>query len=199
MSPELDKQLCDKYPTIFADRYKSPQESCLAFGIECGDGWYDILDTLCYAATHTYSTSFEVDEQDGKRLGLKLNTYNNAYYFPVNPPQIIADQVKEKFGTLRFYYHLEFDPVLIELNKTGKYPDIKEVMDRYYAFFDGIVHVAEVMSERTCEKTGKKGELCVRGGWYKTLCEEKAKELEYTQCRLINRDDGIIDLNNKTT
>ena len=199
MKEELDKQLCEKYPKIFKNRNASEMESCFHWGFEHSDGWYDIIETLCEAASGTYSTSVGIDREDAEKHGIKESFYDDKFYFSVNPPQMVADQVKEKFGTLRFYYHLEFDPVLIELNNTGKYPDIKEVMDRYHAFFDGIIHMAEIMSERTCEITGKKGELCVRGGWYKTLCEEKAKELEYTQCRLINRDDGIIDLNNKTT
>ena len=66
---------------------------------------------------------------------------------------------------------------------------LRLLVDTHRSFFDGIIHMAEIMSERTCEKTGKKGEMCVRNGWYKVLCEEKAKEYEYTPCRLIKRDE----------
>lgn len=153
-------------------------ETCMCWGFSHSDGWYDILEHLCEAATYTYSTSIEVDEEDGKRLGLEVNDYNQKYYFKVNPPQMIADQVKEKFGTLRFYYHLEFDPKLIELYETKKYPDIEEIMDRCRAYYDGMVHMAEIMSGRTCELTGKKGEMHVSGGsrigWYRTLNKEEA-------------------------
>ena len=203
MSPDLDRQLCDKYPKIFADRYKTPQESCLAFGIECGDGWYDILDNLCYAVSHTYSTSFEVDEEDGKRLNIKSHQWEGesapSYYFQVNPPQLIANQVKEKFGTLRFYYHLEFDPVIIELNQSGKYPDLKRIMDGYDAYFHGIVHMAETLSSRTCELSGQKGELHVSGGtrmgWYRTLNPELAKtrqdlvDMEYVPVSMLPKEE----------
>ena len=183
MSPELDKQLCEKYPKIFADRYKSPQETCMCWGIECGNGWYNLIDHLCYAATYTYTTSVQIDEEDGKRLGIEPYTWKGQetphYSFEVKSPQMVADQVKEKFGTLRFYQHLEFDPVLVELEKSGKYPDIKKVMDRYYNYFDGMVHMAEMISSRTCENTGKEGEMHVsggsRGGWYKALNREVAK------------------------
>jgi hypothetical protein len=122
-----------------------------------------------------------VDEADGKRLNITPYSYTNetTYHFDIKPPQLIADQVKEKYGTLRFYYHLEYDPILLELEKTGKYPSLKEVITRYNAYFDGIVHMAETLSERTCEVTGKKGEMHVtgggRGGWYKTLNCEYAK------------------------
>jgi hypothetical protein len=57
------------------------------------------------------------------------------------------DQVKEKFGTLRFYY-------------TGG--------DDYIS---GMVRMAESMSGVTCEECGAPGEQN-DGGWIRTLCEE---------------------------
>jgi len=185
MSPDLDRQLCDKYPEIFADRYKSPQESCLAFGIECGDGWYDILDKLCAAASRVWTTSFEVDKDDAVKLAIKESSIG-GYFVEVPAPQLVADQVKEKFGTLRFYYHLEFEPNIVELGK--KYPDAAGIIDRYNSFFDGIVHMAETMSAHTCELSGLKGEMHVSGGswggWYKTLNTELAK----TRQDLVDRE-----------
>lgn len=199
MNYELDKQLCEKYPKIFRDRNASETESCMHWGLCCDDGWYDIIDHLCYAATYTWTTCVKIDEEDAKKLLVKKSEYNGCYYLEIPAPTMVAAQVKEKFGTLRFYYDLEFEPNIQELYKSGKYPDLTKVVERYQSFFDGIVHMAEIMSERTCEITGNKGELCVRGGWYKTLCEEQAKELGYTQRRLINHDEGIVDLNQKTT
>lgn len=183
MSPDLDKQLCDKYPKIFVNRSKSPQTSCMAFGFEVGDGWYDIIDLLCEALTYTFTTSVEIDEEDGKRLGIEPSVWKRdnevRYFFPVEPPQVVADQVKEKFGTLRFYYHLEYGDKNMELVKTGKYKDLETVNKRYADYIDGIVHFAEIASGRTCEYTGDKGEMHVRGGWLKILKPEKANELGY--------------------
>lgn len=81
MKPKLQAQLFSKYPEIFRDRTRSMRETCMCWGICTGDGWYDLLDRLCG--------------------DLQWNTDKNSY------PQVVADQVKEKFGTLRFYYHLE--------------------------------------------------------------------------------------------
>lgn len=183
MSPELEQKLITKYPKIFVNRNKSPQESCMAWGLEVGDGWYKIIDDLCYAASNMYTASIEIDEEDGKRLGIKPYTWEDEkkpyYSFKVKSPQLVADQVKEKFGTLRFYFHLEYDIKLLELNTTLKYPDIEKIADGYCNYFDGMVHMAKVISERTCEKTGKEGEMHVtgggRGGWYKVLNREVAK------------------------
>jgi hypothetical protein len=176
MNQKLDKKLCEKYPKMFKNRNAPMSETCMCWGFECGDGWYKIIEAVCEAMTHTYSTSVEIDEEDGKRLGVKPSSWTgekDRYFLDVNPPQAIADQVKEKFGTLRFYYHLEFDQTLTELSRTEKYPRLKEVLDRYSNYFDGIVHMAETLSGMTCEDTGTPGEIHVSGGratgWLKTL------------------------------
>jgi len=181
MNDQLDNKLCERYPKIFVNRDKSPQESCMHWGFEIGDGWYDIIDDLCTALTYTFTTSIEVDEVDGKRLGIEPTTWSGKvqYFFKVEPPQIIADQVKEKFGILRFYYHLVFDTNNQELVKSGKYPELEEINKRYRDFVDGIIHFAETMSSVTCEATGKRGRMHVRGGWFKVLNDEVAKEDRY--------------------
>jgi hypothetical protein len=65
--------------------------------------------------------------------------------------QVVVSQVKEKFGTLRFYYH-GGDKVV-----------------------DGMVRMAESMSAVTCEECGNSGERR-GGGWIITLCDTHAKE-----------------------
>jgi len=64
-------------------------------------------------------------------------------------------QVKEKYGELRIY-------------TSDETPTISTIID-YYMY----------KSRVTCEVCGKEGQTCHRGSWYKTLCEEHAKELEY--------------------
>lgn len=189
MSPDLDKQLCEKYPKIFVNRYASMEESCMCWGLEVGNGWYNLIDLLCEAVTYTYSTSVEIDEEDGKRLGIEGFVFSTEgetqkrYFFNVKAPQVIADQVKEKFGTLRFYHHLEYDPQNLELVKSGKYPKLAEINERYANYIDGIVHFADTASAYFCEVSGAKGELHRRGGahgggWFKTLSKEVVEQDE---------------------
>lgn len=47
MSPYLYNKLVTKYPSQFSETGKSPSESNMAFGIECGDGWYTIVAEVC--------------------------------------------------------------------------------------------------------------------------------------------------------
>ena len=72
-----------------------------------------------------------------------------------HPPEIEIDQIKEKFGELRFYY-------------SGGDDQIR-----------GMVYMAEYLCSKTCEVTGKAGTLCVRNGWYKTLSPEILEQDSY--------------------
>lgn len=175
MSPELDKKLCEKYPKIFTNRHKS--EVPMSFGFEIGDGWYELIDNLCFALEYTYTSSAPISEEDGKRLGVKPIKFkasdNPIYFYGIKSPQVVADQVKEKYGTLRFYYSLEFDEHTAELAE--KYPEIERINNGYANFIRGIVHFAEIASSKICEISGEKGEMHIRNGWFKVLNKELAK------------------------
>lgn len=134
MKPELDTLLCEKYPKIFADRHKPITHTAMCWGFECGDGWFTILDCLCgIIQSH-------ID-----------NVTKYQYGVLTHCPQVIANQVKEKYGGLRFYYHGGDDEIA------------------------GMVRMAEHMALRTCEECGKPGKTR-EGGWIRTLCDEHTKE-----------------------
>lgn len=129
MNIELDAKLCKKYPKIFVNRHGLPTETLMCFGFEHGDGWYDILDSLCGQIQN------HIDWQNK----------NHEKHPVVN--QVVAVQVKEKFGGLRFYYEGGDDTV------------------------SGMVRMAESWAEHTCEVCGNKG-VTRGGGWLRTLCDE---------------------------
>lgn len=130
MNPELDKVLCEKYPKIFKNRDGSVMETCMAWGFECDDGWFDVIDILCHEIqNHIDWKSENITEEEKESL------------------QVVADQVKEKFGTLCFYYHGGDDVI------------------------EGLVTMAESMTHRVCEGCGCPGEQR-KGGWIKTLCDK---------------------------
>ena len=133
MRKELDEELCRKYPQIFCNRHAPMTQTSMCWGFDCGDGWYNIINMLC--------TNIQSHERNNK--------LNNV----VMPP-VIATQVKEKYGTLRFYY-------------TGG--------DDY---INGVVAMAEYMSGVTCETCGAPGEIR-DVGWMRTLCDVHAKEQGY--------------------
>ena len=182
MKTELQQKIFDKYPKIFGDRTKPMTETCMCWGLEVGDGWYDLIDVLCEALTNTYTTSVQLDEEDGKRLEIEPYIDRDgkaSYYFKVEPPQVRASQVKEKFGTLRFYHYLEYGEDITSLLVSEKYPQLKEASDRFSNYVDGIIHFAKTASGHTCEITGQSGELHATGGtrmgWLKVVNKDWAK------------------------
>jgi hypothetical protein len=89
MTPERDKELCERYPQIFRDRDGDPKVTLMCFGFECSDGWFEIIDALCahiqqHMNHHRAKKHMTVEEFDER-------------------VQVRAVQVKEKFGGLRFY------------------------------------------------------------------------------------------------
>lgn len=175
MRQELDKLLCEKYPKLMVNRHKPMIETCMCWGFECGDGWFNILDQLMGNIQHhidwkekqrQYAMNYNEMAAQAKAGNFDLfdlsmeSVVDQAYKekklgeivagsfraVPEAIQQVTLDQVKEKFGTLRFYY-------------TGG--------DEYIS---GLVSMAESMSGVTCEECGSLGETKGQG-WLVTLCE----------------------------
>jgi hypothetical protein len=81
MDAELQNQLYEKYPDLFSNKNKSRRESCMARGIECNNGWYELLGSVCW------------------RIFQHDRNIADPEYIPVK-----FDQIKEKYGGLRVYY-----------------------------------------------------------------------------------------------
>ncbi len=80
------------------------------------------------------------------------------------------EQIKEKFGGLRFYYFYKGDRV-------------DEIAD--------LIHEAEERSFKICEVTGEDGELRIKGkgyGWLKTLSDAEAERQGYETLKEENND-----------
>ena len=140
MTKELELKLVEKYPKILKDYGGDMRQTCMHWGIETdGDGWYDLLNK-CMEKLQYFC---DFCSKEGRVV------------------QAIANQIKSKYGTLRFYYSVE---------------GANEIEND---IIDDIVSEAERKSEHTCEVTGESGSSCVRHGWYKTLCYEEARKQEY--------------------
>ena len=148
MKQELDKLLCEKYPKMMVNRNKPMQETAMCWGFECGDGWYNILNQLMGNIQH------HIDWKEKQRdWAIRFNstaTPEDLRPVPDTIPQVTLDQVKEKFGTLRFYYSGGDD------------------------YIRGMVTLAEAMSGTTCEECGNPGERR-GGGWIYTACDAHTK------------------------
>lgn len=121
MNNELSLKLFEDFPILYQQKVLSPQHSLMCFGFSCGDGWYSLI----------------------RELSEKIEGYNGKN--PDSP--IVAVQVKEKFGALRFY------------------------VDHSSGEVETWIREAEAESSMTCERCGEPGKL--RGnGWLRTLCDD---------------------------
>jgi hypothetical protein len=94
MNDELQNKLYEKYPQLFVNKDKTPMQSCMCFGIETGEGWYEILSSLCWMIKQYEDSIIWQTEWNQK-----TNPEYKSDYFPVK-----FDQVKEKYGGLRVYF-----------------------------------------------------------------------------------------------
>lgn len=162
MKDELDKALSQRYPLIFKRRNGDPLPEDFCWGIGGGDGWYDLIDAMCGLICWPYEQARESYERARSREG-QVERNGEVYYTAVAVERArlkmkteleeipVAVQVKEKYGTLRFYVdgggprahlHIEF---------------------------------AEYMSGRICDVCGAPGKQR-GGGWVRTLCEKHHEE-----------------------
>jgi hypothetical protein len=121
MSEEYEafaKRMEEKYPKMFSQPYG---------GFAIGEGWWPIIESLCAnIQSHT-------------------DWWNkNRETRPV-VEQVVVEQIKEKFGGLRFYYEGGDEQI------------------------SGMVRMAEAWADRSCEECGAPGTAGGKG-WIKTLC-----------------------------
>ena len=89
MKQELEQKLYSDFPKLFAQKDEDMSVTCMCWGIECPDAWYDVIYTAC-ALLQTMTDN---------------NIHSDKY------PQVQFTQVKEKFGRLCMYNNVNSDYV----------------------------------------------------------------------------------------
>jgi hypothetical protein len=124
---EFVKTLEAKYPLMFSQPYG---------GVAVGTGWWPIIESLC--ANIQSHVDWKNEQRDRFQRGEGCQ-------------QVVVEQIKEKFGGLRFYYQGGNEQI------------------------HGMVRMAEAWADRTCEECGRPGQSR-SGGWVRTLCDEHEAE-----------------------
>ncbi len=129
------KRMEERFPKMYGGKYG---------GFAIGKGWRPLVEQL----SQVIQSHVDSAQKQGKDC-----------------PQVIVEQVKEKFGTLRFYYQGGDD------------------------FISGAVWLAESMTGQLCEECGGLGKTR-SGGWVRTLCDQHEVE---RQARIEEqaRKDGL--------
>jgi hypothetical protein len=129
------KRMENSYPKMFSGKYG---------GFAVGKGWYPVLELLCDNIQH----HIDWKVKQGQEIA-----------------QVEVEQIKEKFGGLRFYY-------------SGG--------DEYIS---GLVSMAESFASSLCEDCGGIGKRR-SGGWIRTLCDVHEAERN-TRIEEQARKDGL--------
>jgi hypothetical protein len=127
MSDEISKyeefaaRMEERFPKMFEGKYG---------GFAVDEGWWPILESLCA----NIQSHIDWRVKQGQEIA-----------------QVEVNQIKEKFGGLRFYYSGGDDEI------------------------SGMVRMAEAWADRSCEQCGAPGKSR-GGGWIKTLCDRHELE-----------------------
>ena len=175
-------KMAEKFPRYFGEgkRYG---------GFAIGEGWYPIIESLVsnidhYTKHRRNCRANDLRKQRAKDKGMDaliqfmagkkhtpsdwdIERAEDAMVDPIDiTPKvewIRIQQIKEKFGGLRFYY------------------------DGGDAEVSGMVRMAEAWADRSCEECGNKG-VRRSGGWIRTLCDEHEAE---QQERIKQRNQSV--------
>jgi hypothetical protein len=139
------KSMEEKYPKMLAGKYG---------GFAIGKGWWIIIDKLMG------QIQWHID---GSIKNNKWDLENDKTNVRPIIPQVTVEQIKEKFGGLRFYY---------------------QGGDEY---IHGLVSMAESWAGIACEECGGIGERR-SGGWIRTLCDKHEAEHQ-ERLKLRNEND----------
>lgn len=121
---EFSNKMETQFPLMFVKPYG---------GFAVNTGWWPIIESLC-ANIQSHTDWWNKNRKDRPVVA-----------------QVVIEQIKEKFGGLRFYYQGGDDTIA------------------------GMVRMAESWAGATCEQCGKPGRSR-NGGWIRTLCDEHEAE-----------------------
>lgn len=126
MNEQNTQKLYADFPMLY--RHSKNKQSCMQYGFSCGDGWFQIV----------YDLSKEI-EDEAHMMGLK---YEDEFW-PA------ANQVKEKFGGLRFSLSCP-----------------EGTLERFYT----IIKAHAPRADDVCETCGAPGTLRT-DGWHRVDCD----------------------------
>ena len=165
MREELELKLQEEFDFMWQNNVDEERELYRRWGCECSDGWYGIIYDCCKQIKERYV-----------QVGMEMD------FEPA--------QIKEKWGTLRFYYGYKDAPCgIAAMDFIGSGISIRFAQDRGTEDADSeeecnkrklrkdiarIVRNAEERSKTTCEWCGDMKTASLRtdlGVWVCTLCD----------------------------
>jgi len=158
MNQENTQKLFQNFPRLYRGDGQEKRNAFMQWGFQCDDGWFRLIYDLSSAI-----------EREARKMGID----------PESEDWPRARQIKEKFGTLRYYISSP-GPTEDDVNSL-----IAEQRNGVISFrpvssinsIRNLVEIAEAQSAHICESCGLVGTLRT-DGWWKvscTPCDEKRR------------------------
>lgn len=142
MNFELQQKLFDRFSTLFIERHLPMTQTCMCWGLECGNGWYNLIWKMC---------------EKLEQLNIKSFRFT---------------QIKEKFGTLRAYYDYDLPKRKFRGLKAKERRKVKRTWKIWNYQIDQIICEAEEKSAITCSSCGNPGKRIGKSSWSSIICEK---------------------------
>jgi hypothetical protein len=168
MKPKTFEDLIKKYPKIF----RLMNEGYYRVSSDLPDQWVHIIDQMC-SAIQSHIDCSTIHTKHGK----------------FKPTQVLCEQIKEKYGGLRFYYHGgEYYSKDYEKYRSKWYRKwVIKLFNKYIGYppdksdIDGMVSMAEDMCWNTCFECGTNENLGTTQGWVTRLCKDCYEKSTYVK------------------
>jgi hypothetical protein len=173
VKPELQKKLFDKYPKIFRQKDLPMTQTCMCWGVDCGNGWYNLIDTLCACIqNHVDSTISDIQHRkEYLTIWICISDLFRRIRSYFLYPRILKHsllQFREWWG---YQHRLNYDRYQVEASQVKeKYGGLRFYVDRSNETVDGMISLAEALSEKICDECGGPGRPNDMG-WISTLCD----------------------------
>ena len=171
MNPELEKQIYEIDPVFFRQKGLDMTQTCMCWGIECGDGWFKPI----------------------KEFVTKVKILNEILK-PVNFC-IVASQIKSKWADFTCYWNID-----VLDDKVQNNDDSEALVDAVYEMMTDAANSCEEKCSHTCEICGKydsweeSGEIIECGSWLTVKCLACAQKRQREEGKITNFRDGFLFL-----
>ena len=179
MKAELEEQLYKKYPKLFGERNLPMTQTCMCWGLECSNGWFNILEQMCGLLQHYIkdtrrSCAVILRYNRALKQAIGGNDKNLRFYYSKRlgwENEKVDEFVKKDLEKQTFREEWRKPPTqLVFTQIKEKYGTLRVYYNGGDEYCGGIIAMAESMSAVSCEDCGVPGKMR-DGGWIRTLCD----------------------------
>lgn len=154
MREELTSELLKRYSELFKDDY---------FKIECGDGWFNLINVLCLELYSDYNSAKSLYDICLANSGQPMYPWIDAS--PIINDEMILDSHKEMCRRLNTL------PKILQIKE--KYGSLRIIAERLTSDQKSKLDFATLISTNICEQCGSSSPnevQCLSSASIKTLC-----------------------------